>query len=393
MASFFLTSAKWSSSSRTAVYGGAWSLTAVDLRRSEGLVAWCRHDEPVGNALFRKPMYALSPNGLYRRRPADKLSLQLLEDCMLREPPVVQTGLLNPYLPYSIYRSRTHGHFGVAAVCFRAWFSVGTKRFSLLQPRDRFFFFFFLSCRACMCQLPGRQKDTARCHWQREVNVIRRPLPQATGRTWECLHASCRSICMRDVTEHVGTSHFLFGTARTSRSTWCLTSPCVHVVCASLSAPVENLLVDLCMRLLPFCPKVLPLKAKHMVHSSSWAKKKRQRTRRLRSLKGNHRTGSVRPFVEVDGWLSKLCQAVDRSRKTDQSPQSLNSLWQTSFKSFEGSITSVRLSSGPQKESQGIWKKASHREFGCPGEASGTRRFSSAPEGCRRPAPGYAHGR
>ena len=33
------------------------------------------------------------------------------------------------------------------------------------------FLFFFLFCCACMCQLLSRQKsDTARCHWQREVN-------------------------------------------------------------------------------------------------------------------------------------------------------------------------------------------------------------------------------
>ena len=86
--------------------------------------------------------------------------------------------------------------------CFRAWFSFGIEFFSLLQPRDRFFFFFF----SFPVTLSGRQKsDTARCHWQREVNVIRRPLPQATGRTWESLHASCRSKCIGNVTEHEGT--------------------------------------------------------------------------------------------------------------------------------------------------------------------------------------------
>ena len=36
---FFLTSAKWSSSSKAAVYGGAGSSPAVDLRQFEGLVA------------------------------------------------------------------------------------------------------------------------------------------------------------------------------------------------------------------------------------------------------------------------------------------------------------------------------------------------------------------
>ena len=36
---FFLTSEKWSSSSKSAVYGDAGSSPAVDLRRFEGLVA------------------------------------------------------------------------------------------------------------------------------------------------------------------------------------------------------------------------------------------------------------------------------------------------------------------------------------------------------------------
>ena len=37
-------------------------------------------------------------------------------------------------------------------------------------------------------------------------------------------------------------------------------------VCASLSAPVENRLVQLCIWLLPICPKLLLLKTKDMVH-------------------------------------------------------------------------------------------------------------------------------
>ena len=63
------------------------------------------------------------------------------------------------------------------------------------------FFFFYLSCHACMCQLPGRQKgDIARCHWQREVNSDTAP-----AAIDKCLHASSWSECMRDITEHVGT--------------------------------------------------------------------------------------------------------------------------------------------------------------------------------------------
>ena len=50
----------------------------------------------------------------------------------------------------------------------------------------------------------------------------------------------------------IWSSDFLLATSRTSRSTWYLTSACVRVVCASRSAPVENLLVHLCMWLLPF---------------------------------------------------------------------------------------------------------------------------------------------
>ena len=129
----------------------------------------------------------------------DELSLQLLEDCQVSWASSTRNRPSQPFLTRFI----GHGHFGVAAVCFREWFSFGTDFFSLLQPCVLFFF-----CCACMCQLPGRRKsDTARCYWQREVNVIRRPLPRTTGRTSECLHTSSSSKCMRDVTEHVGTNN------------------------------------------------------------------------------------------------------------------------------------------------------------------------------------------
>ena len=100
------------------------------------------------------------------------------------------------------FRMRDHGSSLFSA--------VKNLHFSLLQPHDRFFFFFFFL--SCMHVLPSRicradkKNDTARCHWQQEVNVIRRPLPRKTGRSSECLHASSWSKCMRDSTKHVGNS-------------------------------------------------------------------------------------------------------------------------------------------------------------------------------------------
>ena len=104
-----------------------------------------------------------------------------------REPPVLETGLFNPSsLDLSVTVT-----FGLQLFVFvhdfllERSFSIG---FILAIGSSLSFFFSF--CRACMCQ-PGRQKsDTARCHWRREVNVIRRPLPRTTGRTSESLHAS-----------------------------------------------------------------------------------------------------------------------------------------------------------------------------------------------------------
>ena len=58
----FLTSAKWSSSNKAAVYGGAWSSPAVDLRRFEELFAWCRHDKPASGTSAFPTLVASSTN-------------------------------------------------------------------------------------------------------------------------------------------------------------------------------------------------------------------------------------------------------------------------------------------------------------------------------------------
>ena len=159
---FFFLVRTCSLSSKAAVYDGAGSLLAVDLRQIEGLVAWCRHDEPVGNALFRKPMHV----ALTVCTVADELFLQLLEDCKALRESSTPNWSSQPFLTRFI----GHGHFWIAAVCFRAWFSFGMEFFSVSASRS-VLRLFFLSVVLHQCQLPGRQKsDTARCHGQREVN-------------------------------------------------------------------------------------------------------------------------------------------------------------------------------------------------------------------------------
>ena len=116
----------------------------------------------------------------------------------LCKPPVLETGLFSP----SLLDSSVTVTFGLQLFAFTHDFLLERSFFSLLQPRDRFFFFFPF-CRACMCQ-PSRQKnDTARCNWQQEVNVIRCPLPRKL--------AVLRNACTRVPDENV---------CVTSRSMW-----------------------------------------------------------------------------------------------------------------------------------------------------------------------------
>ena len=99
---------------------------------------------------------------------ADELSLPLLEDCQASRAS-------SPNWPSQPFLTRFigHGHFWIAAVCFRAWFSFGTEFFSLLQPHDRFFFFFFFFfCCACMC---------CRAEFAGPTKKWYCPLPLATG--------------------------------------------------------------------------------------------------------------------------------------------------------------------------------------------------------------------
>ena len=174
-------------------------------------VSTCKpYDEPVGNALFRKPMH-IAFTEWFVPSPMNS-SFHCSKTAKLREPPV-QTGHLSP----SLLDSSVTVTFGLQLLfscmifLWNVFLSASASRSVLLL---------LLSVvHACAAgpNLPGRQKsDTACCHWQREVHVIRRPLPRTTGRTSEggrtseCLHASSWSKCMRDVTEHVGTRYVRF---------------------------------------------------------------------------------------------------------------------------------------------------------------------------------------
>ena len=160
-----------------------------------------------GTPCFKSRCTSLSPNGLYRRRwtlPSTARRLQSFAS--------LQSKLAISALPYSIHRSRSLLGCSCLFLCmiflWNGFFLSASASRSVLLLLLLLLLLLFSVVHACAAEpnLPGRQKsDTARCHWQREVNVIRRPLPRTTGRTSECLHASSWSKCMRDVTEHVGT--------------------------------------------------------------------------------------------------------------------------------------------------------------------------------------------
>ena len=80
--------------SKAAVYGGVGCSPAVDLRRFEVLVAWCRHYEPVGNALFRKLMHVAFAEWCVPSPTNSPFNCS--KTAKLREPPVLETGLFNP---------------------------------------------------------------------------------------------------------------------------------------------------------------------------------------------------------------------------------------------------------------------------------------------------------
>ena len=184
---------------------------------------WCWEFARCRSSSIRRTCCLMSPWWTCRERPlskadacrfhwmvctiANELSLQLvlLEDCKDSQASSTRDWPFQSFLTRFI----GHGHFWFATVCFRAWFSFGTEFFlSASASRSVLLPFFFLSVvHACASCRAEKKSDTARCHWQWDVNVIRCPLPQTTGRTSECLHASSWSKCMRDVTEHVGTKH------------------------------------------------------------------------------------------------------------------------------------------------------------------------------------------
>ena len=111
-----------------------------------------------------------------------------LKTAKIRKP-VLQTGILNPSL-LDVLITVTFGfqlfvfvHDFPLERSFSLCFSLAIgSPFSVLSVP-------VLSCMHVPAAGPTKC-DTALCHWQREVSVIRRPLPRTTGHTSECLHAS-----------------------------------------------------------------------------------------------------------------------------------------------------------------------------------------------------------
>ena len=105
-----------------------------------------------------------------------------------REPPVFETGHFNPSL-LDLSVTVTLGLQQALFVFVHDFLWIGLFLSASASRSSSFFSFFGLLCMHVPAAGPTKS-DTARCHWQREVNVIRRPLPRTTGRTSECLHAS-----------------------------------------------------------------------------------------------------------------------------------------------------------------------------------------------------------
>ena len=109
-----------------------------------------------GTPYFESQCMSPSPNGLYRRRPADKLSLQLLEDCKALRASNSPNLPSQPYFPSLLDLSVT---VTLGCSClFSCMIFRRTRVFLSASASQSVLFFFFLSCRPCMCQLPGRQK-------------------------------------------------------------------------------------------------------------------------------------------------------------------------------------------------------------------------------------------
>ena len=165
-------SLNWSSNAIKAIAGllirPCWSGAEVRLLSifvdSKDLLADVAMMNLLGTPCFESRCMTLSPNGLHHRRWTLPSTARRLKSFAS-----LQTGLLNPWrLPYSIYRSRSLLGCGRLFLCMMfLWNGI----FSLLQPRDRIFsvFFSFLLCMHVPAAEPTKS-DTARCHWQREVN-------------------------------------------------------------------------------------------------------------------------------------------------------------------------------------------------------------------------------
>ena len=146
-----------------AVHGGAGSSPVVDIRRFKGLVTWFRHDEPVGKAMFRKKKHVAFTQWFVPSPTNSPCNWS--NTARLREPPVLQTGLLNPSLLDFFSITVT---FGLQLLVFVHDFPL-ERSFSLCFSLAMVLLFFFPVLHACGSCVPTKW-DTARCHCQRKVN-------------------------------------------------------------------------------------------------------------------------------------------------------------------------------------------------------------------------------
>ena len=122
---------------------------------------------------------SLSPNsnGLHRRRRTLPSTARRLRNFASRQYSKLASEVTT--LPYSIYRSRSLWGCSYLFSCMiffwnGVFLSASTSRSILLL-------LLFSFCRGCTVPAGQQKSDTSGCHWQLEVNVIRRPLPRTAG--------------------------------------------------------------------------------------------------------------------------------------------------------------------------------------------------------------------
>ena len=113
---------------------------------------------------------------------------------MFREPPCYRNWASQPFLTWYI----GDGHFWVASVCFRAWFSFGTEFFSLLQPRDQFFFFFISVVHACASCRANKKVILPAAIGNWEINNGTAPAATDNGPYFEiaCTRVPEQNVCV-----------------------------------------------------------------------------------------------------------------------------------------------------------------------------------------------------